>query len=750
MSNSVPNEINVNAHTYNGGPRTEINHLKLEVTQGTYPDDLYGVAFFGSMCGSVNSGGLPFKKELADGSPNHEFGTPFINGDGMVFSIDMNTPGTVLVNSRLMKTPCFYADEATKIDGEADKEKYKFFEFENMGLARMSLLLGSRNYVNTTVTPVAFDHDSSPCILATIDNGRPYKLNPATLKLVTPLGYNTEWTSALPPFLKLPFPMYETSAHPSFDPLTKELFSVNYTQSSKTESSRSFLHCFLHRDRHTLETQLTDIATRHQSHGNNDLALQELHELVEHFIKSNIKPNGFVAKAIDFLSDLVTLGKHDELETEDQVFLIRFNNTGAFKKWRLIDQDGDNLKVSQCMHQTGITRNYILLMNSSFKFAFELLINNPFPHIKIIDRFIRWITSKSLLSTTEMWMVHRNDLKEDAETVTTIKLKNNIPYECLHFSAEYEDQNDRVTIFTAHNNAACFAEWLRPYDVNFFTKEPYPDTLVGDFATGEMSVGALGKFVIQARTGDTVQENFIREIGDQLPPVQDIPPDNRPFKNVGPNTWGIGLYTFRDIISPTIPNRKIKRMYFINYGANPMYLTQWIHDLYVDYKKREIPVQDFLAYTKKGIPPSLIAIDTDAMKIVDFYQFDMNAHPMSIQFIPKKLRSSEVPPEADGYLLFSIKSPRIKGDALEYLSELWVMDANDIKKGPVCVLGNSDFQFCFTTHCSWLEAAENLQSGYQVDIIKDLQQTISEAMLSFEDAKYDEFFDEFVFPHFKS
>ena len=86
-------------------PVREINHLKLEVTQGTYPDDLYGVAFLKVVCGSVNSGGLPFKKELADGSPNHEFGTPFINGDGMVFSIDMNTPGTVLVNSRLMKTP---------------------------------------------------------------------------------------------------------------------------------------------------------------------------------------------------------------------------------------------------------------------------------------------------------------------------------------------------------------------------------------------------------------------------------------------------------------------------------------------------------------------------------------------------------------------------------------------------------------------------------------------------------------------
>ena len=97
MSNLTSSDINVNANTYNGGPRTEIKDLTLEVTHGTLPADLSGVAFFGSMCGSVNSGGLPFKKELADGTPNHEFGTPFINGDGMVFSIDMNSPGTVQV-----------------------------------------------------------------------------------------------------------------------------------------------------------------------------------------------------------------------------------------------------------------------------------------------------------------------------------------------------------------------------------------------------------------------------------------------------------------------------------------------------------------------------------------------------------------------------------------------------------------------------------------------------------------------------
>ena len=119
-------------------------------------------------------------------------------------------------------------------------------------------------------------------------------------------------------------------------------------------------------------------------------------------------------------------------------------------------------------------------------------------------------------------------------------------------------------------------------------------------------------------------------------------------------------------------------MYFYKLWCQSNVFNQWIHDLYVDYKKEKSPVQDFF-YTKKGIPPSLIAIDTDAMKIVDFYQFDMNVHPMSIQFIPK----TEIFRSAAGsrwiFVVFYQISQN-KRRCIGILCELWVMDANDIKK----------------------------------------------------------------------
>lgn len=757
MSKQVPLGANVDANTYNGGPRNEITNVKLNIVQGTLPTDLHGVAFFGSMCGSVNSGGLPFPRNLPNGDPNPEFGTPFMNGDGLVFSVDMQQSGEVVVNSRFMKTPSFYADQATALDGPArQQEKFKHFHFDNHGLARMSLLLGARNYVNTALIPVDFGNDSGPALIATIDNGRPFKLNPATLELITPIGYNDEWISAMPPFLRMPFPMFDTTAHPSYDAKTKEFFSVNYTQSTETEMSRSFLADFLRRDKHKLEKRLTDIATRHQEHQDDEKAIKEIKDLVASARKESKHGtnSGCLTWLANFLytffGDLVAKWIDKETQTIDQVHLIKFDNQGELQKWRLVDETGKNLVIDQCMHQTSLSENYILLMDSSFKFAFELLINNPFPKVKVIDRFIRAITAKKLEPTTEMWIVNRKDLIDGVETVKTTKLKQNIPFECLHFSTEYDDTNDQVTIYTAHNNAACFAEWIREYDNNFFNDDTYPDTLIGDFATGEMSVGALGKFTIDAQRGTIVEEKILREIGRELPPPESLSENLVPIQNVGPNTWGIGLYTYRNMISPTIPNRKIKKLFFINYGSNPNYLTKWVHDLYANYKNRDIPLDTFLAYTKRGIPPSLIVVDTDTMTFSDFYQFDMNQHPMSIQYVPRKVRNEQIPAENDGYILLTLKSPFLKGTEVNYESQLWVMDANDIAKGPVCVLTHPDFEFCFTVHNAWLKRAENIDSAYQVNIRKDYNQTIRDALLFFEDIKYEEFFNEYVYPHFEN
>lgn len=712
--------------TVNQGGRNEISSVELNTLRGEIPDDLSGVAYFNSICGSVNSGGIPFPKELEDGSPNPEFGTPHFNGDGMVYSMDMQTPGKVIVTSRLLRTPCYYADEATAVNGPA-REEYPRFEFKNMGLARMSILLGTRNYINTALIPVSFENDSGESLLATVDNGRPYKLDPASLEILTPIGRNREWMNAMPKIMTTPFTMVSSTAHPSFDPVTKELFTVNYTQSLHTDTSQHHIQSFLRRNEKGLQQDLKDIASDYANHGDEKRSFQELKSIMGKYQRKR----GFLRKLWDNVKSSF-FKMASKLGSSDKVYLLKFDNRGSFSKWELVNTEGDSLVINQCMHQTSLSENYILLMDSSFKFAVELLFNNPFPEETNIDNFLRDITSKKMLPYTDMWIVRRKDLDPSKDKVTARMVESAIPFECIHFSTDYNDQNDELTIYTLHNNAACVAEWIRSFDVNYFTGKPYPDSLVGDFALGEMALGRVGKYVIDGQNATIKSETICCEDGNK----------DSGREGFGPNTWGIGLYAFDKMISASTPNRKIEKLHLINFGANPVYLTKWIHDLYEDYPNRGMELSELLDHTREGIPPSIISIRTSDMTITSYLPLQMDMYPMSIQSVPRK--GSETGDQ--GYLLVTMKVPQT-GNGNGYNSELWVLDASDVASGPLCVLAHPEFNFTKTLHSAWLAGNAKVTSGYQIDIREDYMDSV-EKSLSFKRKQYRRFLNEYVFPHF--
>jgi hypothetical protein len=343
-----------------------------------------------------------------------------------------------------------------------------------------------------------------------------------------------------------------------------------------------------------------------------------------------------------------------------------------------------------------------------------------------------------MLPYTEMWIVDRRTLDPTKDKVEAKKVAGNIPFECIHFSTEYEDAEDVLTIYTIHNNAACFAEWIRSYDTNYFTGKPYPDHLIGDFATGEMALGAVGKFKIDGKTATLVDQTICRSAGEHLLASQGK------SKNIGANTWGIGLYAHKLLASAQAPSKKINNLYFINFGANPDYLTKWIYDLYKDYQNRDMSLSDFIKYTQEGIPSSIVAVNTRDMSFSGYLQLEVDMHPTSIQFVPKRNATDD----EDGYLLVMIKVPGANPDDQKYDSQLWILDPKNLSQGPVCVLGNDDFNFCFTVHSAWLPNGESVKSGYRLDIKKDYEEVIEKSIF-FERARYTQFFQKYVFPHFE-
>ncbi len=282
------------------GTREEYQNIPLSIYEGSLPDNLSGIVYFQSQCGNVNSGGLPFPKNFPDGSSNPDYGSPNLNGDGMAYKVDFTQSGKAQFSCQLIKTPSHYADLATSYDGEATKAgEYQEFKFKNYGITRMSLLLGPTNPANTALIPVKFDNDSDVSLLATYDVGRPIKINPDNLDYITAIGKISEWSSAFPPLMRTPLPMFETTAHPSYDPLTKELYITNFTKSTETELTKSKIYTLFSHDKAQTIQKLIKLAEEFESHQDKEKSIKDIQDFIasvekpkkiqEQYLGSNLK-----------------------------------------------------------------------------------------------------------------------------------------------------------------------------------------------------------------------------------------------------------------------------------------------------------------------------------------------------------------------------------------------------------------------------------------------------------------------------
>lgn len=104
--------------------------IELEVIEGEIPNDMDGVVYINSSVGTINSNGIPFPTTRPDGTYNRELGSPLLGGDSMIYKLDFNQTqneiAKIKLTSRLLKTPCYYADEATRYYLEKENKKILF------------------------------------------------------------------------------------------------------------------------------------------------------------------------------------------------------------------------------------------------------------------------------------------------------------------------------------------------------------------------------------------------------------------------------------------------------------------------------------------------------------------------------------------------------------------------------------------------------------------------------------------------
>jgi carotenoid cleavage dioxygenase-like enzyme len=724
--------------------RKEID-ITLLIKEGVLPEDLYGVVYLTSMCGSLNSGGLPIpEKHPGEKKLNPEFGTPIMAGDGMIFKIDFNTIGEVHLKTAITKPPCYYADLATSRATDTIEDKFKNFGFKTAGLARASIPLGFRNELNTAILPFRFSKDNYSRLLITYDTGRPWEFNPETLELITPIGANREWINGTPPALKFPFPPVQTSAHPSFDPVTQELYTVNYTQAKPFTYAIAFLLLLIeHRD---------EVKQHFEEFGN------FIHRFEKLLDKEKIK--GGILKVLKlFFNKLhrhehfkpkinALLAKHkiapDSLESgssgfssEDKVYLLKWKGEqGPLQRWKVVDENGNDLKIEECMHQTALTEDYILLADSSFKFAPDLLFTNPFPEVPVIDRMLRRLLNERSPLDMALYIIKKSDLKEEVDFVKAKRVS--LPADCIHFTADYKNPDGMITLYTLNNNSVCVAEWIRPYDVLQTGKPVYPE-LIGLPTIAAMDLNSISRYKINSGS----------EIVEQLHCMETGGPS--PGKITKGHTWEIALMTHRDMTSSDTAVPHIKNLYVFSAGLSTQRLTDFMYDLYKDIPERNISLEEVMQHTQAGVPACLFRMDTVDMTIKDSYVPEFNTEIRSIQFIPAKQEKTTIDYSMNGYLFCSMMVGENKNPnaavTMKYSRELWLFDATNLSQGPICKLTHPELSYSFTLHAAWIPEAVEQESDYYINVLEDFEK--AESFLPGVQKNLKEFFAKYIYHHFE-
>jgi len=601
--------------------------------KGTLPYDLQGHVFI------VAPSGLPFEDKSA-----------FLNGNGMIYRLDFDRPGEVRLQRKLANSPDYLADTAT--------QNNELLKFQNYGIVRFSWLLGSRNQLNTAFLPMKFSGEQNERLLVTYDAGRPYEIDTKTLKTVTPVGKLEEWEAEVTE-PKHPLPLILSTAHPIFDVHKSQMFTVNY--------GRSILNLLGIIVKGT-EAIVSAIKT------NKNLIDRERQKPISIFSRLEL---------------LLRIACNLKNPDRNFVILMRWDGASGLKKWKLVKSDNSPVKLSQSIHQIGLTEDYVVLMDTAFVTGIEQVVNN-FPDLPILDE--RRLFARRPSPNSILYIVRRDDLKEDRPTVVAHQVT--IPREAAHFLVDYENPNNKITLHIAHICAWDIAEWLRRADK--FPKENslVPSDLLGT-QQGQMDISQMGRHIID-----------VNKLGESEPLIEST------FMSHSICTWGPGLCTYSPSLGMT-PN-KLDNIYWVSFGLWKELTIQFMYDMYKNYKYRQVPLDKLLKLAEQGVPSCLYRLHTPSMTIPDYYQCEKGCLLLSPQFVPR-LNNEES--STNGYIVCTAFTPE--------RDEIWIFDAEKLNQGPICKLSHPTLNIGLSLHTAWLNNISDRQASYKIPVKQDYQSLLN-------------------------
>lgn len=741
----------------------------LQVLEGSLPPAVHGHAFF------MGPGGCLDTPQLGTDGLIHPSadGTPLFNGDPLLHRLDFGG-GEVRITSRIPRTPCFYTDQACLTDPAWKSYPYPY---ANHGLARLSFGLGFRNEVNTAVVPLRFNAAEGTRLIITWDAGRPFEVDPVSLEIATAVGFNSEWREQIP--LQLPFGIVTTPAHPAFDPHPgpeeaesegggARLFSLNYGKSIGTA-----LHPILHRSadapftRGDAELQadferLITLAERLLGAARQVLRLiEKLEDLLPSklggWLRGGLRgvlrpsravlgsavaaptvgPRHVVSELLALLEEQLDEGAQkttdhveellrllnvarellaDADKMADFVDLISWDGQQQdLKKWAVRVEDGSGSsdgspRILQSMHQMGVTRDYVILMDTVFKLGAEQLLTAPSPQFPAVERALRNLLDFRQSDYTVLYIIRRRDLRLDRQEVMARRVK--IPRGTAHFLVDHDNPGNRITLHCVHNTGWDAAEWGRPYDS--FPHSAFPG-VVG-MATGSTDINVLARYVLDGESGAVLESHLAEDPGRDL-------------------TWMLALCAWCQPDGVTPPAR-IQQVFWNGWGSHGDLLPAYIERLNAPASPRTLTVEEAAVVAGRGLPATLLRLDTESMTIADRYIFPAGRFGNSVQFLPSSQSTSG---GGEGYLLCVVN-----GSDDPTRSEFWLFDAARLSAGPLCRLGHPGLKVGLTIHSTWVPEIAPRRATYKVPVKTDYEDRLTR--INRPDLR--PLFERHVYPHF--
>ncbi|MBX3274704.1 MAG: carotenoid oxygenase family protein [Sandaracinaceae bacterium] len=592
--------------------------------------------------------------------------TTLVVGDGLVSRFDLGTSGVTLT-TRLVEGPDLVADAITAHDPALEP-----FRFRSAGMVRLGLL-GSRNFANTALVPMSFG--GAPArMLATYDAGRPVEIDPASLAYATPVGRRQEWDAeALP---DAAFPTVLSPAHPAFDAHTGELFTLDYGRGVVNFAGTVPLVALLAE----LPRHLVLAADQMATVLGVDRAFAWLvRRLAELSTRLDLRAEDLIARFLPgFVPDSFTN-------------LCVWDGGGPMRRYRLVLPSAREVHVAQSVHQVAVTREHVVFLETGFKIGLQSAFNNPLPRSDVLERAARLLLTRPQLPYTAFYVVSRAELAHPTLAPTRAGLPRvecrrvEVPLEADHFVADYDDASGQVVLHVAHAPATDLSEWIRPYDISAYDKRPIDPALHGMLAVGAMDVGRFGRYVLDGPRGALVSADVVTD---------------------EETCWALSLYAGQGLNTPAAPPERVESIYWCAVGAFPELLTEFVKDLYQDYEHRLVPVAAILRMGGVGRPSVIHRIETATMRFADRYVLPDGVMAGSLQFVPRG------PGPTEGYLVGTVYT--------DARTELWVLDAADLGRGPLARLASPAWKVGFSLHTAWLPAVAPRTAAYHVAAREEL------------------------------